>query len=96
MNGLREGESKLLRFDFDNYIFVHNFYILDKKVDIDFTIHKKHSWVNRIRKFRRKINLCKLDYILNRLLPFELVKICAKYYLLNGTLIFMQIHENYS
>ena len=57
----------------------HWFYINGHIVDRQFNVHKKHNWINRLRKFQYKINLHKIDLILNAILPLEMVKICAKY-----------------
>lgn len=57
----------------------HHFYIDNRLVDSKFTVHKKHNWINRLKKFRYKIKLEKFDSALNNFIPLDLIKICANY-----------------
>ena len=76
VNGKIEGERKVWH---DNGTLIcYWFYVDNVALDYKFTIFKKYKWINSLRKFRHKINLRKLN-LLNNLMPFDLVKLCAKY-----------------
>ena len=75
--GLCEGERK--EWSYNGELIYHGFFIASFEIDSQFNVHKKHNWINRLRKFQYKINLHKLNSILNVLIPLEMVKICAKY-----------------